>query len=112
MRKIPILVKDLAYGNIAPDRYGKFFTEYFVKDILLPELNRILIKHQTHYFALKEFYEVNKEGHVFGILQEDGDLVNAYTIAYTGFLAMRNNRGDLRYLNAISSQLRPFKFRL
>lgn len=111
-KKIPTLIKDIAYGNINLDKYAMFFTEHFVKDIVLPELSRILYTHNLHYMAMKELTTKVNDQMAFNVLQEDGDLANAYSLAYNTFYQIAMSNGNLSYLTPLSVQLKKYRFRL
>lgn len=112
-KKIPTLIKDIAYGNITLEKYSVFFTEHFVKDIVLPELSRICYMHNLHYEAVKTLLSTSaREQAAFNVLQEDGDLANAYLLAYNAFYQIAASNGNLSYLIPLAVQLKKYRFRL
>jgi hypothetical protein len=113
MRKIPVLIKDIAYGNIAIEKYGQYFDEHFTKAIIMPVLGKLCVEKQIHYLAMKDYIEkYPKDDTAFKLLEEDGDLASAYALAYQGFYNICVYNGDLRYIPIMSNQLKRYRFKL
>lgn len=111
-RKIPILIKDIAYGNIT-EKYYKFFDYHFMMDILMPELTKLYTRHYIHYQAMLNYYStVSSDQTVLNTLQEDGELCAAYSIAMQYFEMIVKANGNLSYLPPMAEKLHKYRFRL
>lgn len=112
-RKVPLLIKDIAYGNVEINKYGRFFTQFFVCDIVYPELYKLYMAKLVHYNAVKEFIDNHGGDDLLNsVLIEDGDQVAAYQIALEGFQSMINSGGNLSYIPIMGNKLNRYRFKL
>lgn len=109
MKKVPMLLKDLAYGNIT-EKYNKYFTYDFVTRIVIPALQTLHLNALIHYNATKEFYEKYGSQDIFTVMQTDGELLAVYDIALSGFNDMVASNGNLGYLISMGVKLKQYKF--
>lgn len=109
MKKVPLLLKDLAYGNIT-EKYNKYFTYDFVTCIVIPALQTLYLNSAIHYSATREFYEKYGSPDAFTVMQTDAELQNVYGIALSGFNDMVASNGNLGYLITIGAKLKQYKF--
>lgn len=109
MKKIPLLLKDLAYGNIT-EKYNKYFTYDFVTHIVIPALQTLYLNALIHYKATEEFYAKYGSPDAFTVLQTDKVLLTVYEIALSGFNDMVASNGNLGYLITIGANLKQYKF--
>jgi hypothetical protein len=109
MKKVPLLLKDLAYGNIT-EKYNKYFTYDFVTRIVIPALQTLYLNHLIHFNATEEYYRKYGSPDAFTVMQTDGELLNVYGIALSGFNDMVASNGNLGYLISIGEKLKQHKF--
>lgn len=112
IRKVPMLVKDIAYGNIELPKYGRYFTPNFVY-MVSQEVDRIYYTKLAHYRAM-EVYSPKFPTNEFlkRVLREDGEETAAWSIVHEGFKNILLSNGNLSYLNIMATQLKQYRFRL
>lgn len=109
MKKVPLLLKDLAYGNIT-EKYNKYFTYDFVTRIVIPALQTLHLNHLIHFNATEEYYRKYGSPDAFTVMQTDRELLTVYEIALFGFNDMVASNGNLGYLISIGEKLKQHKF--
>lgn len=109
MKKVPLLLKDLAYGNIT-EKYNKYFTYDFVTRIIIPALQTLYLNHLIHFNATEEYYKKYGSPDIFTVMQTDRELLTVYEIALFGFNDMVASNGNLGYLISIGERLKQYKF--
>lgn len=107
--RIPSLCRDIAFGNIDIERYGKYFTPNII-EILYEEVCIEYTKRYHIYMAMADYAaKMKQEAPVQFIFKECRDKCRAYEILYTGCSDMRIT-GNLSYLDVMSSKLKNYRF--
>lgn len=108
-KRIPILCKDIGYGNIDLEKYGKYFTPYLI-DILYDEVYLEYVRRYYHYIAMYDLAcKYPNETQIDVILKEDKDRCAAYEILYTGIRDIKRT-GTIGYIDTIAYNLKKYRF--
>lgn len=107
--RIPQLCRDIAYGNISIEKYGRYFTRDLI-EILYEEVLIEYTKRYHIYMAMVDYAaKMIDEAPVQFILKECKDRCRAYEILYSGCVDLRAT-GNLSYIYIISSKLKNYRF--
>lgn len=107
--KIPLLLKDIAFGNIDLEKYGKYFSPQLVN--IMYDKTYDIAQNKYIYTKAIELYVAHDTNNDRAklLLRKSIREANAYNILLYGIDALRNT-GDLSILIAMAYRLKELKF--
>lgn len=112
-KKMHMLFKDMAYGNIDLEKHGKYFANPDFVQLICQEASKKRFYHGTHVNGnrMLQIYKPETEQYpMFPIMcKEDMQSFEAYCIISE---QMNNllNTGNVEYLTVLANNIRPFKY--
>lgn len=107
--KIPMLFKDIAFGNVDLDKYTKYFCPKLI-EIMYQRAIEIGQEKYVLMKALELYLNQNPQDNVAGVLyMKAKKQVYAYNVLATGIQNIRMT-SNLSYINTMASSLRDVRF--
>lgn len=103
------IFKDMAYGNINYEKYGRYFTEARFLDQLLAVAEDEMYNHQTMWQALT-MLDQNNPGNIrtITLCNKENRLATAYGIIYTCLKYVKDTGYNISVLPNLTSQIYQF----
>lgn len=103
------IFKDMAYGNIDYEKYGRYFMEPQFVGQLISVAEEEVSNHQIKYLALAE-YDRNHPGdpRIIGLISVESRLYSAYSIILTHLQYVRDTGYNISILPNMTSAIYQF----